>query len=85
MAEKKMAQEDGAFSDKGYIIYHGYNQKLANLLFENLGIMISEERELKTLKLYMPITVHIYEIENQHGYREISNEPIELDGSELIL
>ena len=25
-----MAQEDGAFSDKGYIIYHGYNQKLAN-------------------------------------------------------
>ncbi len=81
---EKMAQEDGAFSDKGYIIYHGYNQKLANLLFENLGIMIPEERELKTLKLYMPLTVNIYEIENQHGYREISNEPIELDSSELI-
>lgn len=81
---EKMAQEDGAFSDKGYIIYHGYNQKLANLLFENLGIMIPEEGELKTLKLYMPLTVNIYEIENQHGYREISNEPIELDSSELI-
>ncbi|HHZ03434.1 MAG TPA: antirestriction protein ArdA [Tissierellia bacterium] len=81
---EKMAQEDGAFSNKGYIIYHGYNQKLANLLFENLGIMIPEERELKTLKLYMPLTVNIYEIENQHGYREISNEPIELDSSELI-
>lgn len=81
---EKMAQEDGAFSDKGYIIYHGYNQKLANLLFENLGIMIPEERELKTLKLYMPLTVNIYEIENQHGYREISNEPIELESSELI-
>lgn len=81
---EKMAQEDGAFSDKGYIIYHGYNQKLANLLFENLGIMIPEDKELKTLKLYMPLTVNIYEIENQHGYREISNEPIELDSSELI-
>ena len=81
---EKMAQEDGAFSDKGYIIYHGYNQKLANLLFENLGIMIPEEKELKTLKLYMPLTVNIYEIENQHGYREISNEPIELSSSELI-
>ncbi len=81
---EKMAQEDGAFSNKGYIIYHGYNQKLANLLFENLGIMIPEERELKTLKLYMPLTVNIYEIENQHGYREISNEPIEIDSSELI-
>lgn len=44
---EKMAQEDGAFSNKGYIIYHGYNQKLANLLFENLGIMIPEEREIK--------------------------------------
>ncbi len=32
----------------------------------------------------MPLTVNIYEIENQHGYREISNEPIELDSSELI-
>ncbi|WP_353095424.1 antirestriction protein ArdA [Tissierella praeacuta] len=40
---EKMAQEDGAFSNEGYIIYHGYNQKLANLLFENLGIMIPEE------------------------------------------
>ncbi|MGD9568722.1 MAG: antirestriction protein ArdA [Sedimentibacter sp.] len=81
---EKTAQEDGAFSDKGYIIYHGYNQKLSNLLFENLGIMILEEKELKTLKLYMPLTVNIYEIENQHGYREISNEPIELESSELI-
>ncbi|MBU5255176.1 antirestriction protein ArdA [Tissierella praeacuta] len=40
---EKMAQEDGAFSNEGYIIYHGYNQKLANLLFENLRIMIPEE------------------------------------------
>ena len=46
--------------------------------------MIPEERELKILKLYMPLTVHIYEIENQHGYGEISNEPIELDSNELI-
>ncbi len=45
--------------------------------------MIPKERELKTFKLYMPLTVNIYEIENQHGYCEISNESIELGSSEL--
>ncbi|MBU5426975.1 antirestriction protein ArdA [Tissierella pigra] len=44
--QMKMVQEDGAFSNEGYIIYHGFNQKLANLLFENLGIMIPEEMEI---------------------------------------
>lgn len=81
---EKMAQEDGAFSNEGYLIYRGYNQKLSDLLFENLGIMIPEEKELKTLKLYMPLTINTYDRENQHGYRETSHEPIELESSELI-
>ena len=81
---EKIAQEDGAFSDKGYIIYHGYNQKLANLLFENLGIMIPEDKELKTLKLYMPLTVTTYDIENDYGDRETLNEPMELGNYEIV-
>src|SRR5699024_1927689 len=81
---EKMAQEDGAFSDKGYIIYHGYNQKLANLLFENLGIMIPEDKELKTLKLYMPLTFTTYDIENDYGDRETLNEPMELGNYEIV-
>lgn len=81
---EKMAQEDGSFSNKGYIIYHGYNQKLANLLFENLGIMIPEEKELKTLKLYMPLTVTTYDIENDYGDRETLNEPMELGNYEIV-
>lgn len=81
---EKMAQEDGAFSDKGYIIYHGYNQKLANLLFENLGIMIPKEKELKTLKLYIPLTVTTYDIENDYGDRETLNEPMELGNYEIV-
>jgi len=81
---EKMAQEDGAFSNKGYIIYHGYNQKLANLLFENLGIMIPEDKELKTLKLYMPLTVTTYDIENDYGDRETLNEPMELGNYEIV-
>jgi len=83
-AREKMAQEDGAFSDKGYIIYHGYNQKLANLLFENLGIMIPKEKELKTLKLYMPLTVTTYDTENNYGDRETLNEPMELGNYEIV-
>lgn len=31
----KMSNETGAFTDKGYIIYHGYNQNLSNILSEN--------------------------------------------------
>ncbi|MBZ2175630.1 antirestriction protein ArdA [Schnuerera sp. xch1] len=81
---EKMAQENGGFSTKGYIIYHGYNQKLANLLFENLDIVIPEEKQLKTMKLYMPLTVTTYEIQNDYGYRETLNEPLELGNYEIV-
>ena len=79
---EKMAQEDGAFSEKGYITYHGYNQKLANLLFENLGLVFSEQEEQKILKLYMPLEITTYDIENEYGYKEYANEPQEISNAE---
>ena len=80
--QEKMAHEFGAFSEKGYITYHGYNQKLANLLFENLGLVFSEQEEQKILKLYMPLEITTYDIENEYGYKEYANEPQEISNAE---
>lgn len=82
--EVKMNNELGAFSDKGYIIYHGYNQKLSNILSENLGMKIPGIKEQKTMKLYMPLTITTYEIENEYGYKETLNEPLKLGNYEII-
>ena len=81
---EKMAQEDGVFSEKGYITYHGYNQKLANLLFENLGMVLPEQEELQTLKLYMPLIITTYDIENEYGYKEYASEPQEISNAEVV-
>lgn len=80
----KMNNEIGAFTDKGYIIYHGYNQKLSNLLSEKLGMEIPRVKEQKILKLYMPLTVTTYEIDNDYGYRETLNEALELGNYEIV-
>ena len=80
----KMANEVGAFSNNGYIVYHGYNQNLSNILSEKLGMEIPKVKEQKVLKLYMPLTIATYDIENEYGYRETSNEPIELSNYEVI-
>ena len=82
--EVKMSNEIGAFTDKGYIIYHGYNQKLSNILSENLRMKAPEIKEQKIMKLYMPLTVTTYEIENEYGYKETLNEPMELGNYEII-
>lgn len=81
--QEKMAHEFGAFSEKGYITYHGYNQKLANLLFENLGLVFSEQEEQKILKLYMPLEITTYDIESEYGYKEYANEPQEISNAEV--
>lgn len=81
--QEKMAHEFGAFSEKGYITYHGYNQKLANLLFESLGMVFPEQEEPKTLKLYMPLEITTYDIENEYGYKEYANEPQEISNAEV--
>lgn len=80
----KISNETGTFTDKGYIIYHGYNQKLSNILSENLGMKIPEIKEQKTMKLYMPLTITTYEIENEYGYKESLKEPLELGNYEII-
>ncbi|WP_313758769.1 antirestriction protein ArdA [Tissierella sp.] len=80
----KMANETGAFSNKGCIVYHGCNQKLSNILSENLGMEIPKIKEQKTMKLYMPLTITTYEIENDYGYRETLNEPLELGNYEIV-
>lgn len=82
--QEKMAHEFGAFSEKGYITYHGYNQKLANILFESLGMVFPEQEELKTLKLYMPLRITTYDIENEYGYKEYANEPQEISNAEVV-
>ncbi len=81
--QQKMGHEFGAFSEKGYITYHGYNQKLANLLFENLGMVFPEQEELQNLKLYMPLSITTYDIENEYGYKEYANEPQEISNAEV--
>ncbi|MDR7855859.1 antirestriction protein ArdA [Tissierella sp.] len=82
--QEKMAHEFGAFSEKGYITYHGYNQKLANLLFERLGMVFPEQEELQTLKLYMPLEITTYDIENEYGYKEYANEPQKISNAEVV-
>ena len=82
--QEKMTREFGTFSEKGYITYYGYNQKLANLLFENLGIVFPEQEEPKTLKLYMPLRITTYDIENEYGYKEYANEPQEISNAEVV-
>ncbi len=45
---------------------------------------IDEIKEQKILKLYMPLTVTTYEIENHYDYRETLNEPLELGNYEIV-
>ena len=82
--QEKMAQENGAFSNDGYIVYHGYNQTLSNLLFENLGMITPIKQEQKTLKLYIPLFITSYDIENEYGYHETSDMPQEILNSEVV-
>ncbi|MCR2043997.1 hypothetical protein [Anaerosalibacter massiliensis] len=82
---EKNAHEIGAFSNKGYLSYRGYNEKLSNLLFENLSVVIPKSREVKTLKLYMTLRVTTYVVENDYGYYETADNPEELDSYEIVL
>ncbi|WP_206458335.1 antirestriction protein ArdA [Anaerovorax sp. IOR16] len=63
---QKIANENGAFTEKGYILYHGYNSELAQVLSEHLGIEIPKQ-DLQELKLYMPLRATTYYDENNYG------------------
>ncbi|WMI82400.1 antirestriction protein ArdA [Anaerotignum sp. MB30-C6] len=64
--QQKIANENGTFSDKGYILYHGYNGELAQVLWEHLGIGIPKQ-DFQELKLYMPLRGSTYYDENDYG------------------
>lgn len=61
----RLKWENGAFTDQGYILYHGYNMELSEMLSE-IGIEL-EPQESQTLKLYMPLRATTYYDENDYG------------------
>lgn len=68
---QRLKWENGAFVEAGYLLYHGYNMELAEILSE-VGIEV-EAQETQTLKLYMPLKGSTYYDENQYG------EPYQVD------
>ena len=62
---QRLQCENGAFTHAGYIVYHGYNQDLSEMLAE-VGIEIPSQ-QTKTLKLYMPLRATTYYDENDYG------------------
>ncbi|MFV0516526.1 MAG: antirestriction protein ArdA [Aminipila sp.] len=61
----KLKYENGAFLDDGYLLYHGYNMELRDML-EEIGIEV-EPQEAQVLKLYMPLKGSTYYDENGYG------------------
>lgn len=64
--KQKIANENGAFTEKGYVLYHGYNGELAQVLWEHFGIEIPKQ-DFQELKLYMPLCGTTYYDENDYG------------------
>lgn len=73
---QRLQCENGAFTNAGYIVYHGYNQALSQMLSE-IGIEIPLQ-QTQILKLYMPLHATTYQEENMYGYMEQLDEEIEL-------
>lgn len=73
---QKIKCENGAFTSAGYIVYHGYNQDLSEMLSE-IGIEIPSQ-QTQALKFYMPLHTTTYQEENMYGYMEQLDEEIEL-------
>ncbi len=42
---EKMDQENGLFTKEGYLVYHGENQEILNLLQETIGLKNDKEME----------------------------------------
>lgn len=75
--------ETGSFiDDAGYLLYHGYNRNLAEMLKE-VGINI-EERESQKLKFYMPLKGITYYDENEYGDLYQAEFEIEIHPEELV-
>ena len=63
----RISHETGVFTDKGYLLYHGYNMEMQSILHENLGMKIKESQGQAELKLYMPLKAVTYHDENDYG------------------
>lgn len=83
--EQKIKNERGAFTEKGYIVYYGYNEDLKSLLSESLGLKIERKTKPQELKLYMPLKITTYDVENDYGYMEKSDYEEELSLSEALI
>jgi hypothetical protein len=81
--QQKIAGENGTFTDKGYIAYHGCNQEMARILNKNLGMQI-ELQQPQELKLYMPLKASTYYDENDYGDLYQVDFKIEVYPSELL-
>ncbi|MEG0273379.1 MAG: antirestriction protein ArdA [Hydrogenoanaerobacterium sp.] len=73
---QRLKGENGALTNSGYIIYHGYNMELADMLSE-IGIE-PPPQQAQSLKIYMPLKATTYYEENSYGHMEQSDEEIEL-------
>ena len=82
--QQKTNNECGTFAKQGYIIYRGNNQDLENLLFEKLGIVLERQKQVLQMKLYMPLKVITYDVDNDYGYMEKSDQEEELSPHELL-
>ena len=78
----RLSVENGAFTNEGYLIYHGYNLALANIL-EEIDIEVPQD-QTEEVKLYMPLKVITYDQENDWGIYEESGCEEELDSCELL-
>ena len=80
---QKLMNETGAFTQKGYILYHGYSREMENILSENLGMEVKEELQTSELKLYMPLTITTYYEEDDYGRFHQSDYEGTLSSDEL--
>lgn len=63
----KISRETGAFTDKGYLLYHGYNQEMQSILSQTIGLKAKEMPEPQELKLYMPLKATTFYDTNIYG------------------
>ncbi|WP_409968342.1 antirestriction protein ArdA [Bengtsoniella intestinalis] len=80
----RAARECGAFTPKGYLVYHGYHQQMELLLEEKLGLSVKDPEPMTELKLYMPLKVVSWQQEDDWGNYETTDYEDTLDSSELI-
>lgn len=79
---ERLRCENGTFTNRGYIRYHGFNQDLSDMLSE-IGIEIVEP-ENQTLKLYMPLKGSTYYEEDTYGNMELLDCEIQIYPEELV-